>query len=110
MSRIPAPDEQLAARVVAFLNELLELDRPAIAALISNRVPCNARLAEHPDVQVGVQHGGFNVGLLGLLNGLCGAREDGYGLIQAIYEGDSPTELRDLVHFQVASAPQEGEQ
>ena len=89
--------------MVAFLNELLERDRPAIAALIANRVPCNKRLAEHPSVQVGAQHGGYNVGLLGLLNGLCGVRENGYGLIAAIFEGDSPTEYRDLVRFEVLS-------
>lgn len=97
-------DEELAARVVAFLNELLEYDRPAIAALIANRIPCNARLADHPSVQVSAQHGGYHVGLLGILNGLCGVREDNYGLITAIFEDvDSPTKNCDLARFEVTS-------
>jgi hypothetical protein len=95
---------QLAARVVAFLNELLEYDRPAIAALIANRVPCNGRLADHPTVQVAAQHGGYHVGLLGILNGLCGVREDNWGLITAIFEdADSPTKNCDLLRFEVTS-------
>jgi hypothetical protein len=97
-----AADAELAARVVAFLNELLECDRPAVAALIANRIPCNARLANHPSVQVAAQHGGYHVGLLGILNGLCGVREDNYGLIAAVFEDvDSPTKHRDLARFEV---------
>lgn len=57
---------------IAFLNELLAIDGPAIAALIANRVPCNQTLAEHPTVQVSAQHGGYHVGLLGIINGLFG--------------------------------------
>ena len=76
----------VAHMVVDLLNELVELDRPAIAALIANRVPCNALLADHPTVQVSEQHGGFHVGILGVLNGICGTREDGRSLIEAIFE------------------------
>lgn len=79
------PDPELAGRVVALLNELLELDRPAVAALTTIRVPCNGRLADHPAVQVVAQHWGFHVGMLGLLNGLCGVRDDGWGLIGAVF-------------------------
>lgn len=89
------PDEELAARVVEFLNELLKLDRPAVAALIANRVPCNEELANHPSVQVAAQHGGYHVGMLGVLNGLCGAGADRYGLIEAVFEEGG------LHHFQV---------
>ncbi len=82
-------DIETAHKVVAFLNDLLEYDRPAVAALIANRVPCNKKMAEHPTVQVNAQHGGYHVGLLGILNGLCGAKENGWGLITAHFD-DAP--------------------
>lgn len=81
------------ADAVAYLNQLLELDRPAVAALVANRVPCNEALADHPTCQVGVQHGGFHVGLLGVLNGLFGTigdggPRDGWGWITAEFEDE----------------------
>lgn len=94
------PNSALAEQICIFLNELLEIDRPAIASLIANRVPCNKTLADHPTVQVSAQHGGFHVGMLGLLNGLCGTRLNGYGFINAIFDGDA-SELKDLVRFEV---------
>ena len=107
-------NESMAEAVVAYLNELLELDRPAVAALISNRVPCNEALADHPTCQVGKQHGGFNVGMLGLLNGLCGFYEDGprkgFGPIAAEFEDDpeQPNEFRTLARFSVLKNEAQG--
>lgn len=94
-------DPKLAQRICEFLNELLEIDRPAIAALIANRVPCNEELSMHPTVQAGAQHGGFNVGWLGILNGLCGIKPNGQGFINAIFEGDDPLKFQDLIRFEV---------
>ncbi len=65
---------------IEFLNELIGIDRPAVAALLLNRVPCNERLARHPTVQV-MRRNGFQVGMLGILNGLFGADESGRGTI-----------------------------
>lgn len=80
---------------IQFLNGLLELDRPAIAALIANRVPCNESLANHPTVQVNAQHGGYWVGILGILNGLFGIDEkDGWGYIVAVFDDDTHALLR----------------
>ncbi len=96
-------DRERAQAIVDYLNELLELDRPAIAALVANRVPCNERLSEHPTCQVGRQHGGWNVGLLGLLNGFCGIDDISWGGIAAVFdnpEGAANTnEWYDLVRF-----------
>ena len=91
---------------VAYLNQLLELDRPAVAALVSNRVPCNEALADHPTCQVGVQHGGYHVGFLGLLNGLFGTIGDGgprdqWGWITAEFEDDPDANWRRLRRFAV---------
>lgn len=94
-------DVEMAEKIVAFLNECLELDRPAVAALIANRVPCNQALADHPTVQAGAQHGGYNVGMLGILNGLCGTFENSTGAIAAIFETPAPGQFGDLVRFEV---------
>ena len=88
---------------VGMLNRALAADRPAIAALIANRMPCNEALADDPTIQVGRQHGGFNVGMLGILNGLFGVDGAGWGSIAGVFE-DSPTDPkgpRDLVRFEV---------
>lgn len=84
-----AVDLDLAKRVVDYLNGLVVLDKPCIGALITNRIPCNQALADHPTCQVSAQHGGCYVGLLGLLNGLCGIYDDGpkkgWGAIEAVF-------------------------
>lgn len=98
-------DRELAERIVAYLNELVELDRQAIAALIANRVPCNEGVANHPSCQVGKQHGEYHVGLLGILNGLCGVYEDGphkgWGGIAAEFQFEKAGELGNLVGFRL---------
>lgn len=72
--------------VIDYLNELIQTDCPAIAALVANRVPCNQEMADHPTVQVMQQHGGFHVGMLGILNGLFGTFEDGWGPITFVFD------------------------
>jgi len=94
-------DIELAEKVVDYLNDLLEKDRPAIAALVGNRIPCNEDLADHSTCQIRCQHGGFSVGTLGLLNGLCGIHENGRGAIVAVFD-DVPqdkTTYKGLVKF-----------
>jgi hypothetical protein len=96
------PNIELAERICSFLNELLEIDRPAMGAMIANRVPCNEGLADHPTVQVGKQNGGYHVGMLGILNGLCGIRQSNqFGLINAIFSGDGREPLKDILRFEV---------
>lgn len=75
--------------LIAFLNELIALDRPAMAALLANRVPCNQALAEHPTVQATVQHGGYHVGMFGIINGIFGVDGRGFGHIRYVFsEGE----------------------
>jgi len=74
--------------VIGLLNELIEIDKPAIAAIIANRVPCNQVMADHPTVQVGAQNGGFHVGMLGILNGIFGADDKGWGAIAFEFDDD----------------------
>lgn len=83
--------KDLAKHIVDFLNELLVLDPEAIHSLIEYRVPCNQQMADHSTVQVmGVDLKGkepsFKMGLLGLLNGLVGIKDTGYGYIYAKFD------------------------
>lgn len=78
-------DRDLAMRVCRLMNELTDLDRAAVAAMLSHRTPCNEALANHPTVQVASRNGGHDVGIMGVLNGLCGIHADGFGPIGAVY-------------------------
>jgi hypothetical protein len=82
-------DQALADRTITFLNELLQADPKVVSDLIETRFPCNEALANHPSVQVQAREGGepgFVVGLLGILNGLVGADDDGWGLICVVID------------------------
>lgn len=58
-------------KAIAALNAAVKADPTAITALIQNRVPCNRKLADHQTIQVGVKTSGeFEVGALGLINGV----------------------------------------
>ena len=75
--------------VIEFLNSALKDDKEAIHNLIEQRVICNEKLADHPTIQVSCKNKEqFEVGLLGILNGLFGTTEEGLGLISAVYEDD----------------------
>lgn len=81
---------------VAFLNELLALDHQAITALIKNHVTCNEQLAAHQTVQVLLGDGEYFVEALGILNGLFGIDEDGWGAIIGVLEDDRIVEFEKL--------------
>ena len=67
---------------VDFLNHILKIDPDAVNNLFSIRVGCNKVLARHPSVQVGkITDDYFIVGMMGVLNGLFGSDEHGWGHI-----------------------------
>ena len=77
-------DKELARRFIDTLNGLVKLDREAIEKLILHRVECNEELSNHPTVQVRQeQKNEYSLGTLGLLNGLVGIQDDGWGYIAA---------------------------
>lgn len=92
------PDHKLATRIVRLMNEALELDYRAIKNLINTRVDCGYKLSNHPTIQVGRRRHfqGYTVGLLGLLNGLCGVHKKGklkgMGLICVVEGNDGSIE------------------
>ena len=72
---------------VNFLNEILKYDPVAITAMFSLRVACNKDLADHKTVQVGaLSKSYFQVGMIGILNGLFGADKYRWGHISADYD------------------------
>lgn len=74
--------------VIAYLNDLLERDQVALRALVDNRVPCNNKFAQHETVQVyKATEESSLVGMLGVINGMFGIDENGYGPIAALYDG-----------------------
>lgn len=85
--------------VIDFLNSLLKIDSKALNTLIFNRVSCNKELGEHPTVQTLCDDNfNYSVGLLGLLNGMCGTNEDGWGFIVAKVN-DSSNEIESFIHL-----------
>ena len=96
---------------VLVLNQVNELDPTVLPELIDYRVSCNKALADHPTVRVGKwsekkpfglvgEDKGYEVGLLGILNGLFGVKENGYGYIAARY-ADDPDGLSVIKCFEV---------
>jgi hypothetical protein len=74
---------------IEYLNELLALDAKAMATMIGSRVQCNDALRDHHTALVlatGPAGSNARVGMLGLLNGLFGVRDDGLGEISAVFD------------------------
>jgi hypothetical protein len=78
-------------QAIEFLNGLLKTDPKALRALIDFRTPCNEKMAQHPTVQVhaDTKNGPYKVGILGLLNGMFGVDEAGWGPIVMITDRDT---------------------
>jgi hypothetical protein len=70
------------------LNELLKLDYECTAALIRHHECCNKSVTEHPTIQVQCYGKDKHplLGIVGVINGMFGIREDGMGAI--CYESD----------------------
>jgi hypothetical protein len=96
-------DLVLAHRIAGFLNGLLPTDEAAITAIVEHRVPCSEQIAVHPTIQVGCEVSGApRLGVLGLLNGLCGAYPDGNGaIIAGVRNGQ-------IKHFAVVTSAEGG--
>ncbi len=83
---------------IDLLNRVHAADPTVLPALIAYRVPCNLAVADDPTVQVGKINGAENdweVGLLGIINGLFGVQgERAVGFIAAHRDDDGQ-----LTHF-----------
>jgi len=76
--------------VCNLLNEMLDLDYEATSNLIACRVECNEKIEKHPTIQVQKldQNAPSKVGIIGVLNGMFGIREDGMGAIALEIDDD----------------------
>ena len=83
-------DRELAKRIVDYLNELHALDPQAIDSLATTRVPCRETLVHHPTCRTAAHYDGHCVGMLSVLNGLCGVNRDGSSAIGVIGRVDAP--------------------
>lgn len=85
---------------INYLNELTKLDPYAMYALFrQSYVECNKALAEHETCQCSGNvatsgHWEYNVGPLGVLNGMFGIDENGYGAIMIEFVQDKPETLK----------------
>ena len=81
-------NEDAINQAIDVLNRAVEADAVAMEKLCSSRTPCNQALADDPTIQVGTWEGETTVGMIGVLNGLFGINEHGWGAIGAIFESD----------------------
>lgn len=67
---------------INYLNSIMDADPLALRALLCTFIPCNQALADHPTAQISADwQEGFTVGLMGIINGLFGIDEKGWGAI-----------------------------
>jgi len=85
--------------VLELLNDLVITDRRVVENLIEARFGCNEHLAKHDTIQVlevpenecDDYSDRYMVGILGILNGLFGISETGFGVISAMYDVNCPS-------------------
>jgi len=89
---------ELAQLIVDRLNDAMLYDPEAMHKLCETRVSCNQALIDHPTIQVLVDDDKPPaVGMIGILNGLVGTRDNGWGYIAGTYDD----ETGQLLEFQV---------
>jgi len=90
------------AETIQLLNEIIAIDPTVMTKLVATRIKCNDALANHPTIQCGPigenKYGelGYEVGFLGILNGLFGADEMGWGIIGAAMDETTGS----ILHFE----------
>lgn len=89
---MPIKSQITIEETIKLLNEAVQADAKAMRDLIESRVECNATFAAHPTIQVANYHkkDAYTVGLLGILNGLFGIDDKGWGSIAAVFSVDCP--------------------
>jgi hypothetical protein len=77
--------------VCDLLNEMLKLDYECTYGIATHRQQCNEAIASHPTIQVQQFKGDEfpKVGIVGILNGLFGIRDDGMGAICFDFDDES---------------------
>lgn len=76
--------------VIELLNDAFTKDPEAMNDLALSRVTCNEVLADHPTIQVGKFGNEYKVGIIGILNGIFGMADDGFGAIAGDFDISCP--------------------
>lgn len=78
------------------LNSMLAYDPDCMHDLVEHRVPCNEDMVRHESAQVYPinELGDKGLGVLGVINGLFGADEEGWGPIAAYFDEGKLQEFR----------------
>jgi len=85
---------------IKYLNSVMRSDPLAIRALMCIAIPCNEALADHPSAQVRNDwEEGYTVTLLGIINGLFGVDEDGWGAIAYRFDESKAFEFCSAAEF-----------
>ena len=79
---------------IDILNSALLADQKAVTELFFDRKKCNVYMANHETIQCGMIKGEYYVGVLGLLNGMFGIDENGYGAIMMVIEEGKITKFK----------------
>lgn len=77
------------AETVEYLNSLLAADPLAMRAMLRTLTICNNTLAEHPSAQVWDCGDTAAIGLMGVINGLFGIDDNGWGAIAYCIDDES---------------------
>lgn len=95
---MPEPEPVTALDAIRVLNRIHAADPTVLPQLIAYRVPCNEALADDPTVQVGEipDSDGWQVGFLGVLNGIFGVDANTWGYIAANFT-DADGELTEFI-------------
>jgi len=75
--------DKASQRAVEVLNRMLLTDSRPVEKLVHTRFECNQELADDPSIQVLTENGKYAVGFLGVINGILGIYENGWGPIVA---------------------------
>ena len=79
----------MADHTIFILNNLLAVDPIVISQMMDFRLPCSQALADDPTIQVALREDGtYAVCPLGIINGLLGIDDRGYGPITGFVEDD----------------------
>ncbi|HBC94229.1 MAG TPA: hypothetical protein DCZ10_15375 [Pelotomaculum sp.] len=73
---------------IELLNDAFSKDPDAMHELVTTRFSCNEVLADHQTIQVwsNKEKNDFKVGIIGLLNGIFGTADDGWGAIASDFD------------------------
>ncbi len=100
----PMTDREFAIELVRRLNALLETDadypgvRDLVTVMVERREPVSEALTMgHPTIQARAKSN--TVGLLGLLNGICGVMPNGMGYVAGIFESEDEGQVNSLYYL-----------